>query len=72
MTNDVAPVAVAPILVNVAEAARLLSISRSYAYELVASKQLASIRLGRRVLIPVAAIRELVTLGGTEDPEEGS
>lgn len=48
------------LLVSVNEAARVLGISRSYAYELVAAGILVPVRLGRRVLIPIAAIEELV------------
>ena len=49
------------LLVSVNEAARVLGISRSYAYELVNAGILVPVRLGRRVLIPVAAIEELVS-----------
>ena len=48
------------LLVSVNEAARVLGISRSYAYELVAAGILVPVRLGRRVLIPIGAIEELV------------
>ena len=48
------------LLVSVNEAARVLGISRSYAYELVAAGILVPVRLGRRVLIPLTAIEELV------------
>jgi excisionase family DNA binding protein len=51
------------LLVGVTEAAQALGISRSYAYELVASGFLASVRLGRRVLVPVSAIEDLVARG---------
>ena len=47
-------------LISVNEAARVIGVSRSYAYELVASGHLASIRLGRRVLVPVSAIDDLI------------
>ncbi|MDE3030972.1 MAG: helix-turn-helix domain-containing protein [Acidobacteriota bacterium] len=48
------------MLVSVTEAARSLGVSRSFAYELVAAGVLRSIRLGRRVLIPVAALEDLL------------
>jgi len=48
------------MMISVNEAARVIGVSRSYAYELVASGLLASVRLGRRVLIPVSAIEDLV------------
>ena len=48
-----------PQLLAVSEAAELLGISRAHAYRLVACGDLPSVRLGRRVLIPVSAIRAL-------------
>ncbi|HQU26664.1 MAG TPA: excisionase family DNA-binding protein [Acidimicrobiales bacterium] len=45
---------------SVGEAARVLAISRSYAYELVASGFLSSVRLGRRVLVPLSAVDDLL------------
>ena len=47
-------------LISVNEAARVIGVSRSYAYELVASGLLASVRLGRRVRVPVSAIDDLI------------
>lgn len=40
------------------EAAEALGIGRSTAFELVASGALASVRVGRRRLVPVSALRE--------------
>lgn len=51
------------LLVGVTKTAQTLGISRSYAYELVASGFLASVRLGRRVLVPISAIEDLVARG---------
>lgn len=48
------------LLVSVAEAAQVLNISRSYAYELVAAGAIIAVRLGRRVLIPIASIEQLI------------
>ena len=48
------------VLISVTEAARAIGVSRSFAYELVASGHLISVRLGRRVLVPVSAIDDLV------------
>jgi excisionase family DNA binding protein len=41
------------LVVSVPEAARLLGISRTHAYELIARGELPSIRLGRRILVPL-------------------
>jgi excisionase family DNA binding protein len=46
--------------VTVPEAARMLSISRSLAYDLVRRGELASIRLGRRIVVPKVALFELL------------
>lgn len=54
------------VLMSVAEAARVLAISRSYAYELVASGFLSSVRLGRRVLVPLSAVDDLLARGQDE------
>lgn len=48
------------LTLTVEEAARLLGISRSFAYEAVAAGELPSIRIGRRVLIPRAALERLL------------
>jgi excisionase family DNA binding protein len=50
-----------PLLMTVARAAQVLGISRAATYRLVASSHLPSRRLGGRVYIVTAAIRELVT-----------
>ena len=54
------------MLVSVTEASRALGVSRAFAYELVAAGVLRSIRLGRRVLIPVAALEDLLATGDVE------
>jgi excisionase family DNA binding protein len=45
---------------SVDETARRLGISRAHAYELIARGDLPSLRLGRRILVPVRAIEELL------------
>lgn len=49
-----------PVLIGVRDAARILGISRSFAYELVARRELPSARIGRRVLVPVAALSAFI------------
>ena len=48
------------LTVTVEEAAALLGISRNLAYELVTRKELPSVRLGRRVLVPRQALERLL------------
>lgn len=49
-----------PWTVTVEEAARLLRISRSLAYELVADGVIPSIRLRSRILVPKAALEAML------------
>jgi excisionase family DNA binding protein len=49
-------------------AARAMGISRSAAYEAVRRGDLPTIRVGRRILVPTAALRRLLEL----DPVEQS
>lgn len=51
------------LTVSVDEAARLLGISRSFAYELCARRELPAVRLGRRLVIPRRALLELIEEG---------
>ena len=51
---------VVPLLYDVDEAARALRLSRTLIYELIRSRQLRTVKLGRRRLIPVAALVEYV------------
>lgn len=57
------PTADAPtkLLMSVEEAAECLSIGRGKAYELIAAGTIPSVTLGRRRLVPVEALRALVT-----------
>ncbi len=52
-------------VLSVTEAAQVLGISRSHAYDLVARGDLPSLRLGRRVLIPATALGRILS------PESG-
>ena len=56
------------LVYSVSDAARLLDISRAFAYELVARCDLPVVRLGRRLLVPKVALLALVeaTDGSTE------
>ncbi len=48
------------LVFTVAEAGALLGVSRAFAYELVARGELPVIRLGRRILVPKAALLQMV------------
>jgi excisionase family DNA binding protein len=50
-------------LVTVEEAAKVLRIGRTHAYELIRTKKLHSINIGRRVLISPDAIRDFKAKG---------
>lgn len=45
---------------TVPEAANVLGIGRSAGYEAVRSGQIPSLRIGRRLLVPVSALRSLL------------
>jgi excisionase family DNA binding protein len=55
-----------PLTLTVEQAGRLLGIGRSTAYEIVASGDLPSIRLRRRIVIPTARLAERLGVD-TED-----
>jgi len=48
------------LVLTVDEAAYLLNISRSLAYELIARGELPALRLGRRIVIPRVMLEELL------------
>ena len=50
---------------SVEEAAKVLHIGRTQAYRAVKAGQIRSIRIGKRVLVPTSAIRQLLE-GGTD------
>lgn len=50
----------APLLLNVEEAAELAGIGRTILYERLLSGDIASVKIGRRRLVPRAAVEEYV------------
>jgi excisionase family DNA binding protein len=56
------------MVVTVPEAAQLLRISRTHAYELVARGELAHVRLGRRIVIPKHVLDALLGLSSERSP----
>jgi excisionase family DNA binding protein len=49
-----------PILVSVADAAHMLSIGRTAAWELVRKQRIKSVKIGRTRRVPVSAVQEYV------------
>ncbi len=54
------------LCVTVPEAAKMLGISRNFAYQLVREGKLPSIRFGKRILIPIAALEKMLENGGPQ------
>ncbi len=60
-TDDTTPApSMGRLVLTVDEAAYLLNISRSLAYELIARGELPALRLGRRIVIPRVMLEELL------------
>ena len=51
-------------VLNIPQAAKVLGISRNLGYELARAGKIPCLRLGRRVLVPKAALTELLRSGG--------
>ena len=60
MRTDRTPPVMERLVWTVEEAAQVLGISRTHAYELVARGELASVRLGRRIVVPKRTIDTLL------------
>jgi len=54
------------LCITVPEAAAMLGISRNFGYQLVREGKLPSIRFGKRILIPRAALEKMLEKGGPE------
>jgi len=54
------------LCVTVPEAAKMLGISRNFCYQLVREGKLPSIRFGKRILIPLAALEKMLEKGFVE------
>ena len=54
------------LCIKVPEAAKMLGISRNFAYELVKQKQLPVIKFGKRLLIPRVALEKMLEKGVPE------
>ncbi|MFN0091275.1 MAG: helix-turn-helix domain-containing protein [Acidimicrobiales bacterium] len=49
-----------PVLVTIAEAARMLALGRTSVYQLISTGELEVIHIGRAARIPVEAVHDLV------------
>jgi excisionase family DNA binding protein len=54
--------------ISVEEAGELLGIGRSTAYDAVRTGEIPSIRFGRKIVVPTAAVRRMLRLDG-DGPE---
>ena len=52
--------------VSVVEAARILGIGKNLAYDAVARGEIPSIRVGGRILVPVAALDQMLVVAGAD------
>jgi excisionase family DNA binding protein len=55
-----------PLLLTIDEAAQQLRLSRAFTYELAARNEIPVVRFGRRVLVPKAALDDLIAGGPTQ------
>lgn len=58
--------------VSVKEAAKMLGLSRNGAYAAVARGDIPSLRIGRRVVIPIAALEKLLEVDAPASEASGS
>ena len=52
---------------SIPEAAKFLGIGRNAAYEAVRKGQIPTIRIGRRLLVPKAALQRMLEIGNTHN-----
>ena len=58
------------LTLTVEDAATALGISRAFAYEAVARGEIPCIRIGKRILVPIAGLNRLLESAGTAmEPE---
>jgi excisionase family DNA binding protein len=60
LTDPSAPVPEGKVLLSVEEAASVMSLGRSFIYELVMRREIASTKVGRVRRIPVMALQDFV------------
>ena len=57
------------LVVSIEKAAEMLDIGRTKAYQLAARSDFPTVHLGRRIVVPVDALKEWLANGGTEPRE---
>jgi excisionase family DNA binding protein len=55
------------LVISVEEAGRRLNLSRNTAYEAVKRGDIPSVKIGRRVLVPIVALEQLLSGGRKAD-----
>ncbi|MFC1847667.1 helix-turn-helix domain-containing protein [Chloroflexota bacterium] len=55
------------LVLTVEQAAEILGISRPTAYEAIQTGEIPHIRIGRRILVPRAALEKLLANAGTKE-----
>ena len=51
------------LCITVPEAAEMLAMSKNHAYAMVKSKEIPSIKFGKKILIPRAALEKMLEMG---------
>jgi excisionase family DNA binding protein len=59
------------LTLTVGEAATLIGISRAQAYRCVRSGELKAVQLGRRIVVPIVAVEELLGMSIERDDAPG-
>jgi excisionase family DNA binding protein len=57
------------LVLSVEEARKMLGLSRGLTYEAIRNGEIPSIRIGRRILIPKAALERKLGVSGTASPD---
>jgi excisionase family DNA binding protein len=67
MTTALVPDPATQPTMQVGELPKVLGISRAAAYEAVKTGEIPSIRIGRRIVVPTAAVRRMLQLDSGPD-----
>ncbi|MCE3277387.1 MAG: Helix-turn-helix domain [Propionibacteriaceae bacterium] len=67
MTISLVPSATSQPTMQVDDVAKALGLSRGAAYNAIQTGEIPSIRIGRRIVVPTAAVRRMLQLDGGAD-----